>query len=97
MNSSESKHTKCCNTCKSIKTIEQFVNSRNLCKDCRNAKTREEYNNLTVDIEISQKCNVCNIVKSINEFYKGRKICGICSSSKKEKNILMMKNIGNGL
>ncbi len=85
MNSSESKNTKCCITCKSIKTIEQFVSNRNLCKDCRNKKTREEYNNLTVDIEITQKCNVCNIVKSINEFYKGRKICCICSSSKKRE------------
>jgi hypothetical protein len=85
MDSSESKFTKCCITCKSIKTIEQFVNGRNLCKECRNKKTREEYNNLTVDIEISQNCNVCNIVKSINDFYKGRKICCICSSSKKRE------------
>jgi hypothetical protein len=85
MDSSENILTKCCITCKIIKTLNQFVNGRNLCKDCRNKKTREDYNKLTVDIEISQKCNVCNIIKSINEFYKGRKICCLCSSSKKRE------------
>ena len=49
MDSSETNLTKCCSNCKVIKVIEKFVIGRNLCKDCRNIKTKNDYNNIIID------------------------------------------------
>ena len=85
MNSSETNHTKCCYNCNLIKDAEKFVIGRNLCKTCRNIKTKNDYNNIVVNITTEQKCNDCNIIKNITEFYKGIKICCICTSSKRRE------------
>ena len=85
MDSSETNLTKCCSNCKVINVIEKFVIGRNLCKDCRNIKTKNEYNNIIIDNKTEQKCNDCCLFKNITEFYKGRKICSICTSSKRRE------------
>ena len=85
MNSSETNPQKCCYNCCLIKDVEKFVIGRNLCKDCRNIKTKNDYNNITINITTEQKCNDCNIIKNITEFYKGIKICCICTSSKRRE------------
>ena len=85
MECSETNHTKCCSKCQVIKDIKNFVIGRNLCKNCRNEKTKSDYNNIIIDNTIEQKCNACNIHKNIVEFYKGRKICSICTSSKRRE------------
>ena len=45
------------------KDVKKFVIGRNLCKDCRNIKTKNDYNNITINITTEQKCNDCNIIK----------------------------------
>ena len=80
MNSSETKLEKSCSICGLEKNINMFVIGRNLCKICRNEKTRNDYYKLvSTDIK-EQKCNVCELVKTIDNYHKGRKICSLCTS-----------------
>jgi len=85
MDSSETNPTKCCSRCGLTKNIKKFVIGRNLCKDCRNIKTKNDYNNIIVDTTSQQKCNECSLNKNITEFHKGRKICSICTSLKRRE------------
>jgi len=86
MNSSETKHLeKTCSICNITKSKNMFVNGRNLCKSCRNKKTREDYSKLKLTDVIEQKCNVCEFIKNISDFHKGRKICTVCTSKKRRE------------
>jgi hypothetical protein len=74
---------KCCSKCKNIKTEDKFIPKRNICKECRNTKSRENYTNIIIN-NISQKiCSNCNDEKQISEFHKGRTICCDCINSKR--------------
>ena len=66
---------KCCSKCKEIKTEDKFIIKRNVCKECRNKKSREKYNIFQINEELQQNCNICNKEKPISNFIKNRKIC----------------------
>ena len=76
---------KCCSKCGETKIEENFIPKRNICKECRNKKSRENYNSTTVGIGIEneQSCTVCEIVKPISKFVKCRNICFDCNNQKR--------------
>lgn len=84
MDSSETKQ-KTCSSCAMTKTIDMFVIGRNLCKSCRNEKTRDHYSKINFTDITEQKCNVCEIVKDIKDYHKGRKICIDCTNIKRRE------------
>jgi uncharacterized Zn-finger protein/uncharacterized protein (DUF983 family) len=55
--------TKCCSRCSAIKLIDLFIPKRNICKECRNNRTREKYNSIDVTNNTEQKCIYCNNLK----------------------------------
>lgn len=84
MECSETKHLeKTCSKCNITKLLDMFVIGRNLCKSCRNEKTRNDYCNINFTDIKEQKCNNCEIIKNITNFHKGRKICISCTSKKR--------------
>jgi len=74
---------KCCSKCSCIKVSTLFIPNRNICKECRNNKSREKYKLLMVDNDAQQACNLCYITKSISLFIKNRKICIDCNNDKR--------------
>lgn len=77
---------KCCSRCGIIKNNNLFIPNRNICKECRNTKSREKYNLMKIDNELEQKCSSCNILKLISLFIKNRKICIECNNNKRRIN-----------
>jgi hypothetical protein len=75
--------SKCCSRCGEIKENDKFIKNRNICKECRNKKSREQYNISANDITTIQECNTCNQPKSRIEFIKNQNICKTCNSSKR--------------
>ena len=76
---------KSCSKCGDIKIEDLFIKERNICKECRNLKSREKYNETQVNIETKQECNNCDEEKLISCFYKGRKICCECINKKRRE------------
>jgi hypothetical protein len=74
---------KCCSKCGVSKTEYLFIPKRNICKDCRNAKSREKYNLLHLSAEFKQDCNVCKNTKTQDLFIKNRKMCIECNNTKR--------------
>jgi len=74
---------KCCSKCKTIKMENMFIPKRNICKECRNNKSRETYCSFKVNEDIEQKCNVCENIKLTTLFVKNRKICIECNNLKR--------------
>jgi len=84
MEVTDTKHLeKCCSKCNSIKIESLFIPNRNICKECRNKKSREKYSLITITNETEQKCNVCSNNKLISLFIKNRKICIECNNNKR--------------
>ena len=77
---------KCCSRCKNIKNEDKFIPKRNICKECRNNRSREKYNSNEVNNEIEQDCVICNKSKLLSLFIKNRNICKECNNNnRKEK------------
>jgi hypothetical protein len=74
---------KCCSKCGQIKLEDKFIPNRNICKECRNLKCRENYKVIENACDLQIKCNCCNIEKSNSLFYKSRKICKECLNEKR--------------
>ena len=74
---------KCCSKCGIHKNTELFIPKRNICKECRNNKSREKYKALKINCELDKKCNICNIVKLLPLFVKNRNICVDCNNLKR--------------
>ena len=74
---------KCCSRCKLTKNIELFIPKRNICKECRNTRSREKYTALTINNQTQKECNVCNITKLESLFVKNRNICVDCNNLKR--------------
>ena len=72
-----------CSKCGEIKINDKFIKNRNICKDCRNVKSKENYNAIITDINSIKECNTCNQPKSIINFVKNRLICKDCNNSKR--------------
>ena len=76
---------KCCSRCRNIKKESLFIPKRNICKECRNQRCREKYDNATINDETEQICNVCNQSKVLVLFIKNRKICKDCNNLKRQE------------
>ena len=74
---------KCCSKCGLIKLEDKFIPNRNICKECRNLKCRENYKVLEIDNDLQIKCNLCDKEKSVSLFYKSKKICKDCLNEKR--------------
>ncbi len=72
-----------CSRCGLIKTEDKFIQKRNICKECRNLKVRENYKVLETKNDLHQQCSNCNKEKSISLFHKGRKVCKDCINEKR--------------
>ncbi len=76
---------KCCSRCKNIKNEDKFIPKRNICKECRNNRSRENYNSNEVSNEIEQECVICNKSKLLSLFIKNRNICKECNNNKRKE------------
>ena len=76
---------KCCSKCEIIKTEDKFIPKRNICKACRNEKSRENYTNIVINNTIQKICSSCNVEKIISEFHKGRSICCDCINYRRKE------------
>ena len=74
---------KCCSKCGITKPENLFIPKRNICKECRNKKSRENYNSMIINDEIEQECNVCHDSKLLSLFIKNRKLCIECNNLKR--------------
>ena len=74
---------KSCSKCGIIKIESLFIPKRNICKECRNKKSREKYNLLIINNETEQECNVCSKSKMQSLFIKNKKICIECNNNKR--------------
>ncbi len=72
-----------CSRCNEIKPKDKFIKNRNICKDCRNKRSKEIYNMVEVDTSLSQECNTCFQKKPLSEIVKDRIICKDCNNSKR--------------
>uniref|UniRef100_A0A6C0IDH1 Uncharacterized protein n=1 Tax=viral metagenome TaxID=1070528 RepID=A0A6C0IDH1_9ZZZZ len=75
---------KCCSKCGITKIENMFIPKRNICKECRNVRSREKYNALEIDNVTEQECNVCSKFKLLTLFIKNRKICIECNNEKRK-------------
>ena len=75
------KNDKQCSKCGEIKINDKFIKNKNICKDCRNVKSKENYNTTITNISLNKECNTCNQIKSIIDFVKNRIICKACNNS----------------
>jgi uncharacterized protein (DUF983 family) len=73
---------KSCSRCGKTKIETLFIPKRNICKECRNERSREKYKILEVN-NTEQVCNICNNTKLVNLFIKNRKICKDCNNNKR--------------
>jgi hypothetical protein len=76
---------KCCSRCKNIKNEDKFIPKRNICKECRNKRSREKYNSNEVSNETEQECVSCNKSKILSLFIKNRNICKDCNNNKRKE------------
>jgi hypothetical protein len=78
---------KSCSKCGITKIESLFIPKRNICKECRNKKSREKYSEMQLNniIETKQNCNNCDEEKLISGFHKGRKICCDCINKKRRE------------
>lgn len=75
---------KCCSKCGNKKTEDKFIPNRNICKECRNAKSRENYKIVEVDKDdYEQECNICSKHLSSSQFIKNRTYCKDCNNEKR--------------
>ena len=74
---------KCCSRCGVIKNNTLFIPKRNICKECRNSRSREKYKLLDITDKTEKKCNICKIVKLQSLFVKNRNICIECNNLKR--------------
>jgi len=77
---------KCCSRCGEIKNNSLFISNRNICKECKNKKSREKYNSIKVINELQQECSSCHILKLETLFIKNRKTCIECNNNKRRIN-----------
>jgi hypothetical protein len=74
---------KCCSKCGFTKDANLFISKRNICKECRNIKCKENYKLLILNSATQQTCNFCDNTKSLSLFIKNRKICIDCNNNKR--------------
>jgi len=76
--------TKCCSRCGKTKMGDKFISKRNICKECRNERSREKYNALDINNHCEIECHVCYNLKPSFDFIKNRNICKNCNNDKRK-------------
>ena len=77
---------KCCSKCGEMKNPDRIVKNRNVCKDCCNAKKKENNKNKVVDVSSEKLCSGCNIMKNATLFIKvDWNLCRDCNNVKRRK------------
>jgi hypothetical protein len=79
---------KLCSKCGETKNEDKFIPKRNICKECRNKKSRDKYNAVEVISTLFQECNNCKISKELSYFDQSRKICRVCINEKRREKYL---------
>jgi hypothetical protein len=74
---------KSCSRCNITKNTDLFIPKRNICKECRNIRSREKYKELEKCNEVEKKCKQCDITKELTLFVKNRNICVECNNLKR--------------
>jgi len=74
---------KCCSKCAIWKIEELFIPKRNVCKTCRNERSRDKYKLLKVNNENEKECIICKSTKLLSLFIKNRNICVACNNDKR--------------
>ena len=83
MNVSDTKPLEnCCSKCFQTKNVDKFIKNRNICKECRNFKSREKYSLLEVNND-ENHCSICGETKIGNLFIKNKTICKDCNNLKR--------------
>jgi hypothetical protein len=77
---------RCCSKCGEMKHPDRIVRNRNVCKDCCNAKKKENAKNKVVDVSVEKLCSGCNITKNVTLFIKQDwNLCRECNNVKRRK------------
>jgi hypothetical protein len=74
-------NVKHCSKCGENKPEDKFIKNRNICKDCRNIRSKELYNSTEITPTSTQECNTCHEIKPLTEIVKNRTICKFCNNS----------------
>lgn len=78
------KVSKTCSKCCQVKKEDEFIKNRNICKICRNKRSKELYNRVVPKLpETLVMCNSCNQEKQTTSFVKQTKICNECNNAKR--------------
>ena len=72
-----------CSKCGENKTEDKFIKNKNICKDCRNIRSKEHYNSINIVPNSNQECNTCYETKPLTEIVKNRTICKDCHNLKR--------------
>jgi len=75
MSVADTKPEKTCSNCGVVKIAKLFIPKRNICKECRNKRSREKYNSIDISNKEEKSCNICNQTKHHNMFVKNRNTC----------------------
>ena len=75
--------TKPCSKCNEIKKTDNFIQNKNVCKECRNKYTRTIYKNIEISYDKLVICNNCNIEMPSSEIVKNRTVCKKCNNEKR--------------
>ena len=79
---------KSCSRCGEIKNDDKFIPKRNICKECRNSRCKELYNQIVIVIndkidEIEKECCNCKVLKLASGFVKSRNLCVDCNNERR--------------
>jgi hypothetical protein len=76
-------NVKHCSKCGETKSEDKFIKNRNICKDCRNIRSKELYKSNENNPTASKECNTCHQTKLLTEIVKNKPICKDCNNSKR--------------
>jgi len=77
--------TKCCSKCGETKEADKFIKARNICKLCRNLRSREKHKDIQLSNETNKTCVSCNQSKVESNFVKNRCVCKDCNNQARRK------------
>jgi len=77
--------TKCCSKCGETKETDKFIKARNICKECRNSRSREKHKAIQLSTDANKTCITCNTSKPETDFIKNRKYCKDCNNKARRK------------
>jgi hypothetical protein len=79
---------KVCSKCDETKPVEAFISrDRCICKACKNASNRENYNTkkLAINSEVTKPCNTCQVEKPLTEFIHPLNRCKECNNNRRRE------------